>query len=139
MKKVLVLIFAFMLSVSSVAEIDLSGMTYDALVELRKKVDLAIWASDSWQEAVVPAGVYGIGSDIPEGRWSITSDAIVCVITTFPSEEAAYSNSLNESQAMYVLNAHDTCNVTLKNGQFIQITNGPAVFTPFISASLGFK
>ena len=53
-------------------EIDLTGMTYDELVALREKLNLAIWESDEWQEVTVPKGVWEVGVDIPAGHWTIS-------------------------------------------------------------------
>ena len=68
MKKALVILLVLMVCVCAYAEsIDLSGMNYDELLDLRQAVEMAIWNSDGWQEVEVPAGIYVIGEDIPEG------------------------------------------------------------------------
>lgn len=53
-------------------QIDLSGMTFEELVELREQINLAIWKSKEWQAVTVPQGVYEVGKDIPAGKWVIT-------------------------------------------------------------------
>ena len=58
-------------SKGSVDEIDLSGMTYDELLALKDRVNLALWNSKDWQEVTVPQGVWRIGADIPSGHWTI--------------------------------------------------------------------
>ena len=67
---------------------DISGLTFDELVELREQLNLAIWQSADWQEVTVPAGTWTInelenpydlvaagtwtiGEDIPAGHWTI--------------------------------------------------------------------
>ena len=50
---------------------DISGLTFDELVELREQLNLAIWQSEDWQEVTVPAGTWTIGEDIPAGHWTI--------------------------------------------------------------------
>ncbi len=72
MKKFLIFLLALtLLSTAALAEIDLSGMTYDELVALKDQINLAIWNSQEWQEVTVPIGVWKIGEDIPAGHWTI--------------------------------------------------------------------
>ena len=51
--------------------IDLSGMSYDELVALKDRINLAMWQSDEWQEVTVPQGVWKVGEDIPAGHWTV--------------------------------------------------------------------
>ena len=51
---------------------DISGLTYDELVELKNQINLAMWNSSEWQEVEVPIGLWEIGKDIPAGTWRIT-------------------------------------------------------------------
>jgi len=51
---------------------DLSGLSFDELVQLKDQINLAIWNSEDWQEVTIPVGMYKIGEDIPAGRWTIT-------------------------------------------------------------------
>lgn len=69
----LFVLFLSLLLISSAAAdpMDLSGMSFDDLVELRDQLNLAIWNSREWQEVTVPAGVWQIGVDIPAGHWTI--------------------------------------------------------------------
>lgn len=60
------------LPVLSLADLpDISGLSFDELVELRGSIDLAIWNSKEWQQVKVPAGTYAVGTDIPAGHWTI--------------------------------------------------------------------
>ena len=74
MKKALalILICVMVIGTAYASDIDLSGMTYDELVALKEKINLAMWNCQEWQEVEVPAGVWKIGRDIPEGHWTIT-------------------------------------------------------------------
>jgi len=75
MKKLLalILILALALPAISLADLpDISGLTYDELIELKAQITLAMWNSQEWQEVEVPAGVWEIGKDIPEGYWTIS-------------------------------------------------------------------
>lgn len=72
MKKVLAVFAALVLiSAAAVAEVDLSGMSYEELVALKDQINLAIWNSEEWEEVEVPQGVWKVGEDIPEGKWTI--------------------------------------------------------------------
>ena len=73
MKKLLTIILIIALvPVIALSDIpDISGLTYDELVQLKDQINLAMWNSAEWQEVTVPAGVWKIGEDIPAGHWSI--------------------------------------------------------------------
>ena len=72
MKKLLVCVLALILiGCAALAEIDLSGLSYEELVELKDKINLAMWESEEWQEVTVPEGVWVVGEDIPAGHWTI--------------------------------------------------------------------
>ena len=73
MKRFLCCLFVLvLLPVVSLADLpDLSGLSFDELVQLRERINLAIWNSQEWQEVTVPPGVWEIGADIPAGHWSV--------------------------------------------------------------------
>ena len=73
MKKLVAFILALIVvPVAVLADIpDISDLTYDELVQLKDKINLAMWNSKEWQEITVPAGVWVIGKDIPAGHWTI--------------------------------------------------------------------
>ena len=73
MKRFFCILFVLvLLPVVSLADLpDLSGLSYDELVQLRDQINLAIWNSREWREVTVPPGVYEIGKDIPAGHWSV--------------------------------------------------------------------
>ena len=58
MKRFFCILFAFvLLPVFSLADLpDLSGLSYDELVQLRDQINLAIWNSEEWEEVSVPSG-----------------------------------------------------------------------------------
>ena len=93
MKKLiaLLLILVMALPAAALADLpDISNLTYDELVQLKDQINLAIWNSQEWQEVTVPAGVWTIGEDIPEGYWTVTPKD---TITSF-----WYGDVLNESR-----------------------------------------
>lgn len=75
MKKLIAIIMALVLIVPAAALGDLpdiSGLSFDELVELKNNIQLAMWNCEEWQEVRVPAGVWKVGEDIPVGHWAIS-------------------------------------------------------------------
>lgn len=82
MKRFLSLLVLFvLLSVSAVAETDLSALSFDDLVSLQRKLSLEIMSRPEWKETTVPAGEYTVGEDIPAGVYSITAIEWMAAIT----------------------------------------------------------
>lgn len=73
MKKAFIIILCVLfIPVLSLAEsIDLSGLSFDELIALKNRINLAMWESEKWQEVTVPPGTWKIGEDIPAGHWTI--------------------------------------------------------------------
>lgn len=53
------------------AEVDLSSLSYDELVELSHTLTSEIISRPEWKEVTIPAGQWVVGVDIPEGIYSI--------------------------------------------------------------------
>lgn len=160
MKKIALLVFALILSASALAEIDLSGMTYDELVALKDQINLAIWNSEEWQEVTVPQGRWIVGEDIPAGKWtvkcatmSVDSAALSFAIVTY-GERLDDDNDISSSgryDTFVVHNAyHDFyekgkvthVTIDLYDGDIVDIDTGyaPVVFMPYSGKPiLGFK
>lgn len=139
MKKLLVFLLALtLLSTAALAEIDLSGMTYDELLDLRAQVDQALWASDGWQEVDVPSGVYVVGEDIPAGRWTLTCDSVMSSLVIYPTK-ADYDNQTYNMKDMAVVSSDNPYNLTAVAGECIAISGNAVTFKPYTSAALGFK
>lgn len=138
MKKVVMLVLALVLvGAVALAEVDLSGMTFDELVALRKQVDQAIWASDGWQEVKVPAGKYVIGEDIPAGRWTLSCDDSAAMVNLYKTPEGI--DDYDQIVAMASVSAGNPYNIDLEDGQGLYISISAVTFTPYVSANLGFK
>ena len=149
----LVLVLLSMVSVASAETIDLSGMTYDELVALKDQINLAIWNSNEWQEVEVPQGVWVVGEDIPVGKWTIkAADGMTASVEWGNQLEASgvslsSKGSIREYGFLYSTSYSryekgNTTEVTwdLKEGQYLIVNSGIAVFTPYSGkASLGFK
>lgn len=155
MKKILAALFILMLfSMPALAEVDLSGMSYDELVALKDQINLAIWQSDAWQEVEVPAGIWIVGEDIPAGKWTIkhtdgvSSTKVVWADAIDASGASlSYDGKLYETEYLYdpdnkYYDKGDPTEVTweLKAGQYLMVADGIATFTPYAGKpSLGFK
>ena len=156
MKRIIVLVLAILLASAAVAEsIDLSGLTYDELVALKDRINLAIWESEDWQEVTVPIGVWKIGEDIPEGHWTIkpapggtmswghisygTKLDEIGKSLVYDSEGFIYAEMvrLEDSGAAVELTEID---LDMKAGAYLVIEKVDMIFTPYAGKpSLGFK
>lgn len=156
MKKLIAFIIALILCpVWSIAEIDLSGMTYDELVALKDKINLAIWASDTWQEVEVPYGVWIVGEDIPAGKWTVKPISGTRANVHWGSRlnesgtDIHYDNSKDIYEMEWIYSKDyrsydlgDPTEVTwnLADGQYFVVAEGIVVFSPYSGKpSLGFK
>ncbi len=157
MKKILSALLVLILLTSAslgMAEVDLTGLSYDELVALKAQVDLAIWESEEWQEVTVPQGVYEVGVDIPVGHWTILpADGGYSYVTCGDmldntkkdiSWEGDYyvSQSLTSPNYSYYSESQDVTQVDfeLEDGMYVVIDSGSVIFTPYAGkASLGFK
>ncbi|MBR3796158.1 MAG: hypothetical protein IKK34_09070 [Clostridia bacterium] len=149
----LMLMLLFMVGVASAEAIDLSGMSFDELVALREKVDLAIWSCEEWQEVKVPQGVWVIGQDIPAGKWTIKADDGITALLQWGDmlDEAgngiSWDGKICETEMLYSETCRfyekgDATEVTwdLKDGQYFIVEEGIVQFSPYSGKpSLGFK
>ena len=154
MKKVITILITLALilslSVSALAEFDLSGLSFEELVALKDQINLAIWNSKEWQEVTVPQGVWEVGADIPAGKWTISAaDGAISAVTigkelrdngqdVKPTASAAL---VSPSNVVYKQDSSRlTWDVELVDGDYIKISTGSVVFTPYAGKpSLGFK
>lgn len=158
MKKLisLLFVFLFLFSTAYATEIDLSGLSLAELIELQQRVTMAMWETEEWQEVTVPAGVYQIGVDIPEGHWTLTApdkqyaNAAWGTKLTDNKKEIDYRGEfyynimlVSENHIMYETMsqlAATTTDLELEQGQWLVIEMGSIVFTPYTGKpSLGFK
>ena len=162
MKKVLValLVVAMMISTAMAEGIDLSGLSYDELVALKDRINLAIWESEEWQEVTVPQGRWIVGEDIPAGKWTIKCADVNRESIMMQSTSIQWGESLDDDgdiswsgrQGYEIVHNpyskyYDEGKITevtldFQEGDIVDIeTSGaPAVFTPYAGKpSLGFK
>lgn len=153
MKKLICIMIALLIPVAAFAEVDLTGMSYDELVQLKDQVSLAIWESEEWQEVEVPAGVYTVGEDIPAGKWTIkAADGISVTIEwgdllddsgvalSWDGKFMEYEYLHSENNKYYEKGDKTEITWDIKDGQYILVDDGIAVFMPYAGKpSLGFK
>ena len=154
MKKFLALALVCLFLVpAAVADVpDISGLTFDELITLREKINLAIWQSAEWQEVTVPAGIWVIGEDIPAGHWTIKtygtlSGPIMHYFKKLDSSGLApdylYDDyvlviSSPDMEAYGSTAAHST-DIDMKAGWYF-MSDETVIFTPYIGKpDLGFK
>lgn len=156
MKRILplLIVLLFLAGTATATTFDLSGMSYEELVALKDQINLAMWNSQEWQEVTVPQGVWLVGSDIPAGHWTITTKAKWSYIQIGTALDATkkdidiwksdwfYSESVyNPNYRLYEAGSDKTeIDLELKNGTYVVIEDGDAVFTPYTGKpGLGFK
>lgn len=154
MKRILAAVICLLmlaaLPVIGCADVDLSGMTYDELVALKDKINLAIWNSDEWQEVEVPQGVWEVGADIPAGKWTIkpreSADTKVVVGDELKDGGTdvnvnAWERITSASNKYFEPNSDVTeWTIELENGDYVKIESGYAIFSPYSGKpTLGFK
>ena len=156
MKKLLSVFLALMLlpAVAFSDLPDLSGLSYDELVQLRDRINIAMWNSEEWQEVTVPIGVWVVGEDIPVGHWSISLSpesssqwASIKYCDLLDSSGTDAGNRFDCKIYAYLDVAAPTndkypqkIDLDLKPGTFIIIGHASVVFTPYSGKpNLGFK
>lgn len=134
MKRVLYILsfclaLAFTASAYAVAaNFDLSGLSYDELVDLRKQVTLAIMQSDEWKQVTVPMGEYIVGEDIPAGTYTVTTGENYCSLEIYSNKEKIHDYDSLDPETIGKL--------VLQDGQTVLVEYDAVVFSPYIG--LGF-
>lgn len=157
MKKLItiILLLALIAPAGALADLpDISGLSYDELVQLKNQINLAMWNSNEWQEVTVPVGVWKVGEDIPVGHWSIS----LSTSTSAKWASVKYCDRLDKTGTdagnqfdcdiyAYLDVAAPTndrypqvIDLDVKPGTYIIIGHGSVVFTPYSGKpDLGFK
>ena len=156
MKKLLTIVLIIaMLIPAACAEIDLTGMSYDELIALKDKINLALWETKEWQEVLVLQGTYIVGVDIPAGQWTIKAAPVQLSATI------CHGNVLNEKGNVEIgsgsgwfckevtskdsvlfneYNDTDSLDVVLIDGYYLTVTYASVIFTTYDGRpDLGFK
>lgn len=161
MKKLLSVILATVIltSAAAMADVDLSGMTFDELAALRDQCQAEMMKRDEWQEVVVPQGIWEVGAQIPAGTWVVKcydsnrNDIFLAECDIFwgpgyPDDGMYWSFGKSKGKA-YIFNPESRYYkgelteyiIKLEKGDYISIGNrcNKAVFTPYTGINLGFK
>lgn len=133
---------------AAAADVDLHSLSFIELKSLQDQVYAEMLTRPEWTEVSVPAGVYEVGVDIPEGMWTITAEEHAWV-SIFVGQEVDDTRSYITSEH-YVWETitgklseyanettTDTVSINLPNGYYISI-DGPVVFTRYTKPALGF-
>ena len=144
MKRFLAIMVLVLMVVSSAAaeDIDLSGLSFDQLVQLQSRITMELMQRDEWQEVTVPEGIYLVGHDIPAGKWNIKSSnpgdgygmnwgMALGEDNNSIAIDATFNYHYCYDGEAYVLDLVDGC--------YLQIKGHSVIFTPFTGHSLGFK
>ena len=121
----------------------LSDLSYEELIDLKNRINLALWESDEWEEITVPQGLWEVGKDIPAGTWDIACATNEYADVYYGDEIAEDGVSLRETErychrevvspgytdyeegkSLYRLT------VTVENGDYIVIGQSDVIFTP---------
>ena len=159
MKKLVALVVALVL-VSSVAlattvSFDFSGLSLAQLIEVQQQLTMAMWATEEWQEVVVPIGVYEFGVDIPVKHWNISVPDGEYTIVSWATKldesgkDYSYKDELYSTGIMsttyssydkYAGDYPEIIDIDAKEGTFLIVERGNVVFTPYTGKpALGFK
>lgn len=146
MKKfLLAVLLLFLIFPSAVSEeIDLSNLSYNDLSVLRARCQEEMMTRDEWQEVEVPQGVYVVGKDIPEGKWTLccktgymsvvsfgdTLDAAGQMLIWSLGGRYACENVYNRSYRNYREGNRSEWTIDLINGDYFIVTADPVTFTP---------
>lgn len=157
-KRFLVILMSVLLAFQAVPAlsdpetVDLAAMSLQELAELQHRVELAMFASKEWQSVEVPEGAYRIGDQIPAGTWTLTptpglysSIKIVDKVNETGTRRADDGKTL-----LYQVIAHKdsfmaedypatSYTLTLTDGLYLIIEDGPVIFTPAGTPSFTFK
>lgn len=156
MKRFLAIILALVcITAAATAEsIDLSGMSFDELVALKERINLALWDTPEWQEVTVPQGLWTAGKEIPAGTWTVKCAAETYAFVTVGSELKSNGNDIDVGSARYnhgvILHPQyerydknkdlAEFSFTVENGDYIKIEHCSVIFTPYAGApDFGFR
>ena len=150
MKRVFVLVLALlMVGAVALAEVDLSGMTFDELVALKEQINLAIWNCQEWQEVEIPVGVWRVGEDIPAGHWTISPAGDRYCSFEIGTELSETGKSIDLFKSSYWFgdgvkknsdSSQDHIDYDFKEGDYFIVDDYSVIFTPYTGKpSLGFK
>lgn len=123
------------LPVAAFAEIDLSGMSFAELIDLRQQIDLLLFGSDEYKSVSVPQGIYTVGEDIPAGTYSlsVSAEAYSAYIEVYSAMPLDYENRVCDYR---ISPSEPVAKITFEDGQIIQVESSNITFETY--TGLGF-
>ena len=129
---VLLVLCVLALPVCAFAEIDLSGLSFAELIDLRQQIDRLLFGSDEYKEVTVPQGNYTVGVDIPAGAYSLSVSSFA-TCTIYEDSSADFDKLVG----MYALSADSpVAKLERTDGQYVELSGGSVVFKTY--TGLGF-
>lgn len=125
---VLALALALLLTIPVLAADDLSGMTLNQLLTLRTDIEAELLIRGEKKSFTVPAGVYEVGLDFPEGTYTITlNSGFMTMFLVGKSESALISYDII---SMHTISPEIPIGkIKLEKGLFISVTGSPLFFS----------
>lgn len=133
MKKLIsIAIVALLLSSAALAEIDLSGMSYDELAALRDQCQAELMTRPEWKQATVPAGDYRVGVDIPAGEYTIlpTPEGYSNVIV-WKGEPDDYRAGFSLNESVDGDDQNIVGRAVLRDGNTLSVGGSAVILTPY--------
>ena len=154
------MIVPILLSFALADGIDLSGLSFAELADLRDRCQAEMMIRDEWQEVVVPQGVWEVGTQIPAGKWVVKcfdsardsfllKECWLFVGKGKPNYQGVYWVGDEEKYDMELYNPNSyryeggltEYVIELEVGDYVSIhpQYNKAVFSSYTGISLGFK
>ena len=123
----IILILAMILPAAALADLpDISGLSYDELIEVSRKIQMQLFSSQLVNGVNVPPGEYTVGEDIPEGsyRVGIVNKEYNSMITINSAEKKVITSyTLGD-----LYGAYEVGKLTLENGMILEVDFAPSIF-----------
>lgn len=146
MKKLVALVLVMLLALSfsyASAEVKIDdGIPLSQKQAILLTVLESMWQSDEWQRVEVPAGVYEIGVEIPEGEWTISDDSMFIVGVGTKLDETKTGIDKKSQKFWDLINMKEFTNgwtVKLVKGDFIYLSDSVTFTTPIKGQGFKFK
>lgn len=130
MKKLLSLMMVlFILITPAIAEgLDLEGMDYDSLMQLKQAVDAELYSRPEAEPRVLYPGLYTVGKEIPSGIYYTMAAELGEYDSAWIgvySDQNEYDTSCDASFATYLNLGSTPKSVTLENGNILWVKSLP--------------
>ena len=114
------------------ADIDLTGMSLDELVELQNNIVAEIDSRTNDGKDVIPCGVYVVGTDIKEGSFKLSTDEDNYTDVLVFEDEDTYKTYAADHKAVNPLfsafvGLSGSTTVNLKTGEVLYIYSGEMI------------